>query len=334
MTSDVTGRRIRKCVLVGCAGLAPTLPMPSIAAGVDWPTRPVRMIVPFAPGGGTDIVARLVAPALSARLGQQFVVDNRPGAAGNIGLELAARAQPDGHTILLGNVSTNSINPITFASTFKFDPVKELAPISSLAAIPNLLVAGASFPPATVKELVEYARARPGKLNYSNPIGAYSHLDMLEFMSKAGIRLVNVPSRGAGSSFAPVITGEIHFSFLNAATVTPQVKAGKMKAYATTASKRLPELPDVPTMSEAGYPTVNGINWNGLFLPTKTSPAIADMLFAAVAETMRRKDIHEAFARAGVPVQVSASRDEFKRFVDSELQRWGRIIRENDVKVQ
>lgn len=319
---------------LGCMSAPLLTPLPCSAANADWPMRPVRMIVPFAPGGGTDIVARLVAPALSARLGQQFVVDNRPGAAGNIGLELAARAQPDGYTILLGNVSTNSINPITFATTFSFDPVKELAPLSSLAAIPNLLVAGASFPPASVKELVEYARARPGKLNYSNPVGAYSHLDMLEFMSKAGIQLLNVPSRGAGSSFAPVITGEIHCSFLNAATVTPQVKAGKMKAYATTASKRLAELPDVPTMSESGYPTVNGINWNGLFVPAKTPTAISDRLFSAVAEVMQRKEMHDAFARAGVPVQASASQDEFKRFVASELQRWGRIIRENDVKVQ
>ena len=233
----------------------------------DWPTKPVRLIVPFAPGGATDIVARIMAQGLADVLGQQFVVDNRSGASGNIGVEMAVRSPPDGYTVVINNVSTGAINPIAFASTLKYDSTKELIGVALLASIPNLLVSGASFPPNNIKELIEYARARPGQLNYSNPIGAYSHLDMLEFMSKAGIQMVNVPSKGAGSSFAPVIAGEIHFSFLNAATVTPQVKAGRMKAFVTTAKKRLAELPDVPTMTEAGFPGMGSVNWNGFFVP-------------------------------------------------------------------
>ena len=297
-----------------------------------WPVKPVRLIVPFAPGGATDIVARIMAQGLAEVLGQQFVVDNRAGASGNIGVEMAAKSLPDGYTVVINNVSTGAINPIAFAKTLKFDPTKELIGVSLLASVPNLLVAGANFPPNNMKELIEYARARPGQLNYSNPVGAYSHLDMLEFMSKAGIQMVNVPSRGAGSSFAPVIAGEIHFSFLNAATVTPQVKAGRMKAFVTTAKARLPELPDVPTMAEAGFPGMGSVNWNGFFVPAKTPRAIVDKLAAATTQALQRPQTQEAFAKAGVPLTPSASPAEFQEFVRSELKRWARIIKENNVK--
>jgi len=298
-----------------------------------YPTRPIRMIVPFAPGGATDIVARLVAPGLAEVLGQQVVVDNRGGAAGNLALELAARAQPDGYTVLVGNVSTNTINPITFASTLKTDPLKELAPVTALGAVANVLVAGAAFPPNTLKEVIEYTRARPGQLNYSNPLGAYSHLDMLEFTAKAGLRMVNVPSKGAGASFAPVISGEIHYSFLNAATTTPQIRAGRMKAYVTTADKRLPELPDVPTTAEAGFPTVNGINWSGLFVPAKTPAAVVERLHAATLQVMQRPSTRDSFAKTGITVTTHATPAEFQRYVTSEVERWSRIIRENNVRI-
>ena len=303
-------------------------------AAEPYPSKAIRLIVPFAPGGATDIVARIMAQGLSEVLGQQVVVDNRAGASGNIGVEMAAKALPDGYTLLIHNVSTGAINPIAFASTLKFDPTKDLVGVTLLAAVPNLLVSGAGFPPNSMKELVEYAKARPGQLNYSNPIGAYSHLDMLEFMAKAGIQMVNVPSKGAGSSFAPVIAGEIHFSFLNAATVTPQVKAGRMKAFVTTAKKRLPDLPDVPTMAEAGYPGMGSVNWNGFFVPAKTPRAIIDRLAAATTEVLQRPQVQAAFVKAGVPLTPSASPEEFQEFVRSELKRWARIIKENNVKFE
>jgi tripartite-type tricarboxylate transporter receptor subunit TctC len=298
----------------------------------DWPAKPVRLIVPFAPGGATDIVARIMAQGLSEVLGQQFVVDNRSGASGNIGVEMAVRALPDGYTVLINNVSTGAINPIAFASTLKFDSTKELTGVALLASIPNLLVSSANFPPNNMKDLIDYAKARPGQLNYSNPIGAYSHLDMLEFMAKAGIKMVNVPSKGAGASFAPIIAGEIHFSFLNAATVTPQVKAGRMKAFVTTAKKRLPDLPEVPTMAEAGFPGMGSVNWNGFFVTAKTPRAIVDKLAAATAEVLQRPQVSEAFAKAGVPLTPSASPEEFQEFVRAEQKRWARILKENNVK--
>ncbi len=299
-----------------------------------WPTKPVRLIVPFAPGGATDIVARILAQGLAETLGQQFVVDNRSGASGNIGVEMAVRSLPDGYTVVINNVSTGAINPIAFASTLKYDSTKELTGVALLASIPNLLVSGAGFPPSTIKDLIEYAKARPGQLNYSNPVGAYSHLDMLEFMSKAGIQMVNVPSKGAGSSFASIIAGEIHFSFLNAATVTPQVKANRMKAFVTTAKKRLTELPEVPTMAEAGFPGMGSVNWNGFFVPAKTPRAIVDKLAATTSQVLLRPAVQEAFVKAGVPLTPSASPEEFQEFVRAEQKRWARIIKENNVKFE
>lgn len=304
------------------------------AAAQRYPTKPIRAVVPFAPGGGNDIVARILAPALGEELGQQIVVDNRAGAAGNIGTELVARAQPDGYTLVVGNVSTNAINPTGYASVLKFDPVKDLIGVTLLARIPNLLVAGAGFPPNNIKELIEYAKARPGQLNYSNPIGAYSHLDMLDFTKKAGIQMVNVPSKGAGSSFAPIIAGEIHCSSMNAATATPQVKAGRMKAYVTTAQKRLAELPDVPTMAEAGFPGTGSELWIGYFVPAKTPRAIINKLHAAVVKVTQRQQVQDAFAKTRVPMVISQSPEEFQAYVRSEVQRWARIINENDVKFQ
>src|SRR5215831_10649253 len=228
----------------------------------SWPSKPVHILIPFALGGATDIVARIIAPGLGEVLGQPLVVENRPGAAGNIATELVAKAT-DGHTVLLGNISTNAINPTAFAGRLKFDPARDLVGVTLIASVPNVMVSGTMFPPNNLKELIEYARARPGELNYSNPLGSYSHLDTLDLASRTGMRAVLIPSKGAGSTITSIINGEIQFSFLNAASVMPHIKAGRMKAFATTARERLPELPDVPTMAEAGFPEVGSVNWNG-----------------------------------------------------------------------
>jgi tripartite-type tricarboxylate transporter receptor subunit TctC len=299
-----------------------------------WPTKPVRVIVPFALGGATDLVARILGPALAETLGQPFIVENRPGASGNIGVEIVAKAAPDGHTLLVGNISTNAINPTGFAGKLRFDPVKDLAPVTLLVSIPTLLVTGASFPPNTVGELIEYARARPGELNYSNPLGSYSHMDTLDLSSKTGITVVLIPSKGAGSAITSIINGEIHFSFLNMASVLPHVKAGRMKALATTSRERLRELPDVPTMAEAGYPGIGSENWNGFFFPSKTPRAIVGRLYAVTIQVMQRKPVRDAFANAALPVSLSKSPDDFQEFLNVEIKRWARIIRDNNVKLE
>jgi len=303
-------------------------------AGSNWPQRPIRAIVPAAPGGAGDITARALVPALSEYLGQQIVIDNRAGAAGNIGLELVAKAPPDGYTILFGNISTITINPTTYASVLKVDVAKELIPVTMLSRIPNLLVSGAGFPPNTMAELIDYAKVRQGQLNYSNPVGGVSHLDMLEFTARAGIRMVNVPSKGGGSSFASIISGEIHFSFLSAATVIPQIKGGRMKSFVTTAQRRLADLPDVPTMAEAGFSGGGSEFWIGFFLPTGTSRTIIDKLHAAVVQITRQALVRDAFDKVKVPLAVSASPEEFQDFVRNETKRWAAVIKTNNVKVQ
>jgi tripartite-type tricarboxylate transporter receptor subunit TctC len=296
-----------------------------------WPSKPVRMLVPFAPGGATDIVARILAPALSEALGQQFVVDNRAGASGNIALEMAAHAQPDGHTILVSNVATSAINPTGFAHLLKFDPAAELSGVVMVASVPSLLCAGMAFPPNNMKELIAYAKARPGQLNYSSPMGNHSHLIMLDLQARTGIEMVNVPSKGAGAAYVTLITGEIHIAFQNAATVTNQIRAGRLKALVTNAKLRLAELPDVPTMTESGYPSLESVNWNGLFVPAKTPHAVIEKLNAAVNDVMQRAAVLESFRRSNVPVTLSKTPGEFQAFVRVETARWAKIIKDNNV---
>jgi tripartite-type tricarboxylate transporter receptor subunit TctC len=321
------------CATLYCAAIAPFVCNAQPETAKNYPTRPIRLLVPFAPGGATDIVARALAPALSDGLGQQVIVDNRAGASGNIAVEIVAKSQPDGHTVLLGNVSTNSINPTTFASVLNFDPVKELTGVTLIATVPNVMVSGMAFPPNSMKELIDYAKARPGRLNYSNPIGAFSQLDMLELMAKTGIKMENIPSKGTGESILGVISGEIHCSFLNAAASTPQIKGGRLKAFVTTAKARLPELPEVPTMAEAGFPGMGSVNWSGFFVPSKTPPAVIAKLYAVTAQVTQRREVQEAFVRAGAPMTISGSPAEFQQFVDYELKRWARIIRENNIRI-
>src|SRR3954470_18604018 len=218
----------RAFVALACLALA--VPAPAQQGAGNWPTRPVRVIVPFSLGGATDLVARILGPALAESLGQPFVIENRPGASGNIGVEIAAKAPPDGYTLLVGNISTNAVNPSGFAGRLRFDPVKDLRPVTLVASVPTLLVTSPRLPPDSVKALIEYARARPGELNYSNPLGSYSHMDTLDLASKNGINVVLIPSKGAGSAITSIINGEVHFSFLTMSSVIPHVKAGRMKA--------------------------------------------------------------------------------------------------------
>ena len=310
-----------------------------IAAGAqssteNYPQRPIRLIVPYAPGGATDIVARIIGPKLTELVGQQVVVDNRVGAAGNIALELASRAQPDGYTLLVGNVSTNSINPIAFAHQLKFEPAKELVGVTLLASIPNLLVSGANFPPNTLSEVIAYVRARPGKLNHGGPIGSYAHLDLLALLNTTGMQMLHVPSKGgAGTAVTTLINGEVHFTWMNVATATPQVKAGRFKAYAVTTEQRWPDLPNVPTMAEAGFPGIGSNNWNGVFAPARTPRPIINKLHTALTQTAQRQDIREIFAKNQVPVAISKSPEVFDAFVGSEMKRWAKIIKDNNIRL-
>jgi tripartite-type tricarboxylate transporter receptor subunit TctC len=312
------------------AGPVATAAQPAAEA---YPVRPVRLLVPFAPGGATDIIARVLEPTLSKKLGQVLVIDNRTGAAGNIAVELVAQAQPDGYTLLVGNISTNSINPLLFAGRSKVNALKDLAPITKLVAIPNFILGSPKMPANTLKEALAYAKARPGQLNFQAPLGSYSHLDMLALTAAAGVKMVHLPSKGAGETLTALLRGDIHITESNVASNIGGVKAGQIKAYAVTAERRLPDLPDVPTMAEAGFPGMGSLNWNGLFAPARTPKAVIAKLHADTVAAMKELDADGTLSKRQLPVSLSASPEEFTAFVKAEASRWEKIIKANNVKI-
>ncbi len=303
------------------------------AAQETYPARPIRLVIPFAPGGATDIVGRILAPKLSERLGQQIVVDNRSGAAGNIAVEIVGTAQPDGYTLLVGNISTNSINPILFKSK-TVDAIRDLAGITLLASIPNLILIAPQIPASTLKEAIAYAKARPGQLNFSAPLGSYSHLDMLALTAAAGIKMVHVPSKGAGETVTAMLRGEIQITESNVASNIGAIRAGRVKAVAVTAAQRVPELPDVPTLSELGFRGIGSLNWNGLFTPAKTPRTVIDRLFKETVAILKDREMQDFLAKRSIPVAISASPQEFDGYVRSDMQRWVKIVTDNHVKIE
>jgi tripartite-type tricarboxylate transporter receptor subunit TctC len=319
------------------SGLLGVALLVSAAAGVaaqskgpDYPVRPIRMLIPFAPGGATDIIARMVEPKMSRALGQQIVVDNRPGAAGNIAVELTAQAQPDGYTLLVGNISTNSI---LFAGRMKVNAIKDLTGVTKLVAIPNFLLGSPKVPGTTLKEAIEYARSQPGQLNFGAPLGSYSHLDMLAFTARAGIRMVHIPTKGAGETLANLLRGDSHIQISNVASNIGPVRAGQIKAYAVTSEKRLADFPAIPTMAEAGFAGIGSLNWNGIFAPARTPQPVVAKLHAVAVAAMKELEAEGVLEKRQTPISVSASPAEFNAYVQSEMQRWDKIIKDNKVKI-
>src|SRR5262245_44542703 len=300
--------------------------------GPDYPARPIRVLIPFAPGGATDIIARMIEPKMSRALGQQIVVDNRAGAAGNIAVELTAQAQPDGYTLLVGNISTNSINPLLFADRMKVNAVTDLAGVSKLVAIPNFLL-GSPKMPATLKEAIEYAKGRPGQLNYGAPLGSYSHLDMLAFTARAGIRMVHIPTKGAGETLTNLLRNDSNIQISNVASNIGPVRAGQIRAYAVTGEKRIVEAPAVPTMAEAGFPGIGSDNWNGIFAPARTPKPVVAKLHAVAVTAMKELEAEGVLEKRQTPMSLSASPAEFDAYVVSELRRWEKIIKDNNVRI-
>jgi len=318
------------------AAMGAVLPLPALAQSADsYPNRPVKMLIPYAPGGATDIIARHLSPKLQEALGQPFVVDNRPGASGNIALEAAAKAAPDGYTLLVGNVSTNAINESTFADVMQTRPSRDLVGISKLVEIPHVVVAAPSFLPSSVAEMIEWAKRNPGKLNYASAgLGTYPQLDMLRLLKAAGIEATHIPYKGGAAQMLPALmSGEVQISFINLASTVEQIKAGRLKAIATTMPARLAELPNVPTMAEQGFPGIGTNAWQGLFAPAATPKPIVDKLYAAVAGVLSRPEMKEMLARQVMTVTLSGSPQEFTEQVRAETQAWSEVVRDNKVKI-
>src|SRR3989440_8791713 len=306
----------------------------SAATAQDYPAKPVKMLVPYAPGGATDIIARIVAQRLTESLKESFIVENRPGANGNIALEATAKAAADGYTLLVGNVSTNAINENIYADQLSIRPTRDLVGITKLVEIPHILVANAGFPGNNVAELVAAAKKAPGTINYASVgMGSYPHLDMERLERAAGIALTHVPYKGgAGQAIPAMIAGEVQVAFFNMASLLPHIRSGRLKPLAAVSTQHLPELPDVPTLAEQGYPGIGTNAWQGLFAPAATPRAIIDKLYAAVARALGQEK--DSLATKMLTVALSPSPDEFNALVRRETQAWGEFVREAKIKIE
>jgi tripartite-type tricarboxylate transporter receptor subunit TctC len=324
-------------ILACVASASLALPFPAAAQSADaYPGHPVKILVPYAPGGATDIIARVVAAKLTESMGQTFVVENRPGATGNLALEAVAKAPPDGYTLFVGNVSTNTINENTFANTLTIKPSRDLVGIAKLVEIPHIVGASAAFPANTLAELIALAKKSPGKINYGSAgIGSYPHLDMEKFERAAGIQLTHVPYKdGAGKMVPSLLGNETQVAFINLSSTLPHVRAGRIKALATTAPQRLPELPDVPTMAELGYPGIGTNAWQGMFAPAATPRPIVDKIYAGVAAALSKPDLKESLGKQMMTVELSKSPQEFTELVKKETQGWGEFLRTANIKIE
>jgi len=297
----------------------------------SYPNRPVKIIVPFAPGGASDFVGRIMQPRLSELLGQQIVIENRGGAAGTIGMEVAARSAPDGYTLVLANVGSMAINPGVFTN-LSINNLKDFIPVTQVVDVPGVLIVHPSVAANSIKELVAYVKANPGKLNYASPgSGSQNRLEM-EILRKAegGMDMVHVPYKGgAGPAVTGLIAGETQMMFSTVSSAMGHIKGGRLKALAITKATRLEQLPDVPTMKESGYPDGASGSWQGVLVPAGTPRAVVDRLFESVVQTMKTPDVIERLAKSGAEAVTSASPKAFAEFVASETQRWGKVAKES-----
>ncbi len=291
-----------------------------------YPAKPVKVLVPYAPGGATDIVARILGEQMRQGLGQSVVVENKPGAFGILAIEEMARARPDGYTLMIGNVTTNAITPVLFAKKFKIDYDKDVVPITDLVDIPAfLLVTTTNFSVKSVPELIDYAKKNPGKLRYGTVgAGSYPHYDMAFFAKKAGdLDMVAIHNKaGASGVINDMVTGDTQAAFLNVASSAPMIKAGKLRPIAVVNHARLPDYPDVPTMQEVGFPGVGTLAWQGMFAPAATPKDVQQTIFKAAVDGLNTPAAKEAFAKQHFNIVPSKSLDDAKAWLAGEIKSW------------
>jgi tripartite-type tricarboxylate transporter receptor subunit TctC len=319
-------RRIVLAAIVAVGLAAP-------AMAQTYPSKPIRLVVGFAPGGPADVMARLISQHLSHVLGQSVVVDNRPGAGGTIAAKIVAESDPDGHTLLLGNTSTLVISPLIYKN-IGYDPAKAFSPIAWLGATSNLLIANPKFPPNTVQELIAYAKANPGKLNYSSAgIGTPPHLIGEMFKMRAGVDIVHIPYKGGGPSGQAVIAGEVQFTFENPAASLPHVEHGSVKALAVTSETRHPRAPNVPTMIESGLPDFVSMSFTGVVGPAGLPPEIVRRLNTVINEAVKSPEISSALVKLAVDAR-NETPETFGTFLAKERERLAPVIAAAGVKAE
>lgn len=320
-------------IALAAIGFAAT---PTLAQS-GWPNKPVRIVVPFAPGGTTDILARAVAPELSKAFGQQFVVDNRAGAGGNVGADLVAKSPADGYTILMGTVGTHGINKSLYAK-MPFDPQKDFAPITLVAGVPNVMVMNtekaAKLGINSVADFVKYAKANPGKLSMaSSGNGTSIHLAGELFKSKNGIFMTHIPYRGSGPALLDLIGGNVDVMFDNLPSAMPQIKGGKLKAFAVTSAERSGAMPELPTVEEAGkLKGFEASSWFGLLAPAGTPPDIVSRIQQEVAKALATPAIKEKMLAQGA-IPSGNTPQEFAKLIDSEITKWAQVVKVSGAKV-
>lgn len=296
----------------------------------SYPTKPVRFVVGFPPGGATDVVARLISQKLSDALGQPVVVDNRAGAASNIGAELVATSPKDGHTIFMGTVSL-SINPSLY-SRLAYDALRDFAAVTQVTSTPFMLVVHPSLPVSNVKQFIALAKSRPGELNYASAgSGSGAHLFTEMFRSMAGLRVVHVPYKGAAPATTATLSGETIFMFDNIVTTLPLARAARLRALAVTTSKRSSAAPDIPTVAEAGVPGYDANAWFGVFAPTGTPPAVISRLHSEIVKIVKLPDVRDRFLSLGGE-PVGSTPEQFAVFFRNEVAKWGKVVRESGAR--
>jgi len=304
---------------------------PATALTQAWPGKPIRIVVPFPAGGGVDYIGRIVGKGLSERLGQQVVIDNRPGASGIIGVEAVKASAPDGYTIGAASAGPLAINPHIFAK-LPYDSLRDLTHISNMSTFPYLLVTHPSLPVKNVKELIALARARPGEITYSSPgTGNGQHLATALFVSMAKVKILHIPYKGAAPSVVAVVSGEAHLTHSSIPSILPHVRAGRVRALGVGNAQRIPSLPEFPTVAEAGLPGFEASGWAGMIGPANMPRDIVHRLNTAIVDTLKQKDIIDRMLKDGA-VPTPSSPGEFSAYMKSELRKWGEVVKMANVK--
>jgi tripartite-type tricarboxylate transporter receptor subunit TctC len=305
---------------------------PALALGQDYPNKPVRMVVGFPPGGGTDVVARIITPRYSELLGQPVVIENRPGATGTMAAGQVAKSAPDGYTIMMGHVSVNAIAPAMF-SNLTYDVIKDFAPIGIAAAVPHFVTVHPSVPSRSLKELIQFLKAHPGMTFPSAGNGSMPHLAGEIFASLAGVKMVHVPYKGSGQSMQDLLGGQHLVAFDTMPASAPHVRSGKLRALATSSAARLPAFADVPTAEEAGLPGYQVTTWYGVFAPAGTPSAVVNRLHADLVKAMQTPEVRAKLEGIGADGTVSRSPDEFAALVRADTARYAKIVKDIGLKL-
>jgi tripartite-type tricarboxylate transporter receptor subunit TctC len=320
------------CAVAGAALAAAGPIVTNEAHAQNYPTRPIRLICPFPPGGTTDVVSRIVAQGLTEAWGQQVIVDNRPGAGALIGTEMAAKSPPDGYTVLLGSITTHAVNP-ALHKNLTFDVIKDFAPVTLVVSSPQLLAVHPSIAAKSVKELIALAKAKPGSLNYASAgAGSSPHLTFELFKSAAGIDIRHVPYKGTGPAITELVGGQVQAMITGVVALMPHVKSGKLRGLAVTSKSRVSALPELPTIMESGVPNFDVSSWFGVFLPAGTPKAIVTKMNGEIRKIVAMRDVQKRLVDLGADPETNTP-EQFAAYVKSEKLRWGKVVQDTGARV-